>query len=207
VEKEVWEQHSFFEDLSSEIKLDLRQKRLHEAIEPYIDVKKLRQLAQEKQQLEEALRTGDIPEELHWILSMMAIMLKPIEREQVKSPHDIAPHLQLRYGHDCQENFCVVCLNTKNRVQKVQSLYRGTVNTTHIRVAEIFREPIKLGSAAIITGHNHPSSDPTPSLEDVSIVRKINQAAEILEIGHLDHIIFSHATYVSLRELGLGFDK
>jgi DNA repair protein RadC len=194
--KEIWRQHSFFDESNPEPQRQQQKvdRNLREAIEPYIDVKRLRELATEKQQLEEALRTGDIPEELHWILSMMAVMLAPTEREVVKSPYDIATHLQLKYGHDCQESFCVVCLNTKNRVQKIHTLYRGTVNTTQIRVAEVFREPVKLNSRTIITAHNHPSSDPSPSIEDELIVQKINQAAEVLEIEHLDHIIFSHAT-------------
>jgi len=134
-------------------------------------------------------------------------MVAPIEREQVKSPVDIVSHLQLQMGHECQEQFCVVCLNTKNRVQKIHTLYQGTVNAANVRVAEVFREPVKLNSTAIITAHNHPSGDPSPSTEDVLIVDKITKAGKLLDIDHHDHIILTPGKWVSLRERGLGFDE
>jgi hypothetical protein len=87
-----------------------------------MDVPKLRQLASDHGRLEEALRTGDIPEEISWLLSLLATVLKPIGRDQVKSPRDIASFLQVSMGHECQEQLCVACLNTKNRIQKIHTV-------------------------------------------------------------------------------------
>ena len=66
-------------------------------------VPKLRQLASDHERLEDALRTGDIPEEISWLLSLLGTVLKPIDRDQIKSPSDIASFLQVNMGHECQE--------------------------------------------------------------------------------------------------------
>jgi DNA repair protein RadC len=171
-----------------------------------MDVPKLRQLASDHERLEDALRTGDIPEEISWLLSLLTTVLAPIERDVVRSPHDIASHLMVRSGHLCQEEFNCVCLNTKNRVQ-IHTVYRGSLNAAMIRVGEAFREPIKLNSAAVIFQHNHPSGLPEPSPEDVLITRELVSAGKLLDCEVLDHVITGQGKWVSLRERGLGFDK
>jgi len=210
--KEHWEQHSFLDAPApvSEKTHQKRQKsarRLREAIEPYISIPKLRQRVSEQTRLEEALRTGDIPEEVSWLLSLFAAMIAPIERDEVKSPSDIAGHLQVKIGHLCQEQFCVVCLNTKHRVQKIHTVYQGTVDTASIRVAEVYREPVKLNSAGVIFAHNHPSSDPTPSPEDILITRELVSAGKLLQIEPLDHLVITRDQWVSFRALGLWPDS
>jgi len=209
--KETWQQESFLIDARPAKEQRQRQlpsdRRLREAIEPYMDVPKLRQLASDQGKLEEALRTGDIPEEISWLLSLLATVLKPIGRDQVKSPRDIASYLQVRMGHECQEQLCVACLNTKNRVQKIHTVYKGNVNSSMIRAAEVYREPVRLNSVAILIAHQHPSGDCTPSPEDVLVTRELRQAGTIFDIELLDSLIVSPSNYVSLRERGLGFDK
>ena len=167
VGKEQYQQHSFLEDPQPAKEPRRRQvpadKKIREAIEPYVDIPTLRRLIAERGDIQEALRTGDIPEEVRQLLSLLETMIAPINRDQVKSPADVAGYLQLKYGHEPRECFCIICLNTKNRVQAVETLYRGTLNSAPVRVAEVLRAPIKHNSAAFITGHNHPSSDPTPS--------------------------------------------
>jgi hypothetical protein len=126
--KEQWQQESFLIDARPAKEQRQRQlpsdRRLREAIEPYMDVPKLCQLASNHGRLEEALRTGDIPEEISWLLSLLTTVLAPIDRDQVRSPADIASYLQVRMGHECQEQFCTICLNTKNRVQKIETVYQ-----------------------------------------------------------------------------------
>src|SRR5205085_55568 len=190
---ERYQQHSFLDDpqptKEPRQRLQNSDKRLREAIAPYMDVPKLRQLASDHERLEDALRTGDIPEEISWLLSLLATVLKPIDRDQVKSPRDIASYLQVHMGYECQEQLCVACLNNQNRVQKIHTVYKGNVNSAMIRPGEVFREPVRLNSVAIIVAHQHPSGDPTPSPEDVLITRELRQAGTIFDIELLDSMI------------------
>jgi DNA repair protein RadC len=98
-----------------------------------------------------------------------------------------------------------VLLDTKNRVQEVVMLYKGSLNTAVIRIGEVFKEGIRRNVAAIIIVHNHPSGDPTPSPEDVRVTQKIVEAGQLLNIDVLDHLVIGHNRYVSLKERGLGF--
>lgn len=209
---ERWQQHSFFGGDTDVPTKRRRQQppdnQLREAIEQYIDIPTLRRLIAEKGNIQEALRTGDIPTEVSHLLGLLEVMISPIGRDQIRSPHDVAAYLQVKYGHESQECFSVVCLNTKNRVQTVETLYRGTLNSAPVRIAEVLAVPLKYHSAAFITAHNHPSGFPDPSPEDVLLIREINAGARVMDLDHLDHIIFSNDRHISTRERGLGgFDK
>ena len=104
-----------------------------------------------------------------------------------------------------QEELRVLLLDTRNRVLSAITLYRGSLNSSQIRVAEIFKSAIRANSASIIVLHNHPSGDPTPSPEDVAVTRSIVQAGKLLDIDVLDHLVIGHNRWVSLKERGLGF--
>jgi DNA repair protein RadC len=83
----------------------------------------------------------------------------------------MAAVLMVEMAHLDQEQMRVACLDTKNKLQKVHVVYQGSLNTSLIRVGEIFKEPLKLNSAAVILAHNHPSGEPEPSPEDVLVTR------------------------------------
>jgi DNA repair protein RadC len=105
-----------------------------------------------------------------------------------------------------QEELWVVLLDTRNRVLKTQVIYKGSLNTSVVRVAEIFRPAIAHAAAAIILAHNHPSTDPSPSPEDIRVTREIVQAGKLFDIPLLDHLIIGCNRFVSLKERALGFD-
>jgi len=129
----------------------------------------------------------------------------PEERFQITSPADAANLVMLDMSLLDQEHLWVLLLDTRNQVVDVVRLYQGSVNTSLIRVAEVFREAIKRNCAAIIVAHNHPSGDPTPSPEDVRITRQIYEAGKLLDIELLDHLIIGHQRFISMKERGLGF--
>ncbi|GAB4112826.1 MAG: DNA repair protein RadC [Roseiflexaceae bacterium] len=127
------------------------------------------------------------------------------ERLQIRSPTDAAQLMLIEMGHLDQEQLRTICLDTKNRVQKVHTVYVGSLNASMVRIGEIFKEAIRLNSAAIIVVHNHPSGEPTPSPEDVAVTRQIVEAGRLLDIDVLDHLVIGQGRYVSMRERGLGF--
>ena len=123
----------------------------------------------------------------------------------IKSPADAADLLRDMNMLD-QEQMRVIVVNTKNRVIEIATIYKGSVHTTVIRVGEVLRAAVKCNAPAFILAHNHPSSDPTPSPEDIAVTGEISKAAKLLDISLLDHIVIGGAgRYVSLKERGLGF--
>lgn len=129
------------------------------------------------------------------------------ERPQVHSPADVAHLVGSEMALLPQEEFWVLHLDSRNRVLRVRKLYRGTLNQARVRVAEVFRDAIRDNAAAIIAVHNHPSGDPSPSPEDVTLTRDLVRAGKLLDVPLLDHLIIGLGRWVSLKERGLGFER
>jgi DNA repair protein RadC len=83
------------------------------------------------------------------------------------------------------------------------TVYIGTLNTSLVRAAEIFREAILRNCAGVIVAHNHPTGNPQPSPEDVHMSRGLSAAGKLLDIPLHDHLIIGRDSWVSLKELGL----
>ncbi len=130
----------------------------------------------------------------------------PEQRARVSSPADAANLLMSDMALLEQEHLRLVLLDTRNHVLATPNIYVGSLNTSVIRVGELFRHAIKENAAAMIVAHNHPSGDPSPSPEDVSVTRQIVSAGQLLDVEVLDHLVIGHGRYVSLKERGLGFD-
>jgi DNA repair protein RadC len=108
-----------------------------------------------------------------------------------------------------QEIFWVLLLDTKNKLigQPVETT-RGLLDTSPVHPREVFSKAVRYSAAAVILAHNHPSGDPTPSKEDIDITRRLIEAARILGIRVVDHLIVGKPTaaspgFVSLREKNL----
>ena len=130
----------------------------------------------------------------------------PDERPQIRTPADAANILMSEMALLEQEQLRVMLLDTRNRVLAAPTVYVGSLNTTMIRVSEIFREAIRQNAAALIVAHNHPSGDPSPSPEDVAVTREIIEAGRLLDVEVLDHLIIGQQRFVSLKERGLAFE-
>jgi DNA repair protein RadC len=126
------------------------------------------------------------------------------ERPFVKSPADGANLLLPRMSHLEQEELHVILLDTRNRVLAIQAIYKGSLNSSMVRIGELFRPAIEAPAAAVVVAHNHPSGDPEPSPEDVSVTRQLVEAGKLLDISVLDHIIIGNGRFVSLKERSLG---
>lgn len=101
-----------------------------------------------------------------------------------------------------QEVLCALYLNTKNQIVGIQEVTRGTVDRSLATAAEIYKAAIFHNASHVIMAHNHPSGDPEPSREDISVTQRIAEAGRILEIPLLDHVIIGDSSFVSLCERG-----
>lgn len=131
----------------------------------------------------------------------------PEERPRITNPVDAANLLMADMMLLEQEQLRLILLDTRNHVLSIPTIYVGSLNTSVIRIGELFRAAIRENAAALIVVHNHPSGDPAPSPEDVNVTRQIATAGKLLDIELLDHIVIGQQRYVSLKERGLGFDS
>ena len=134
------------------------------------------------------------------------MLTEPLQdRPLVRSAADAADLLIPEMAGLEQEQMRVILLNTRNRVLGIPMVYQGSLHTTVIRLGELFREAVRNNAAAMIIAHNHPSSDPSPSPEDVAVTREVVKSGKLLDVDVMDHLILGGNRWVSLKERGLGF--
>jgi DNA repair protein RadC len=106
---------------------------------------------------------------------------------------------------DCdkdKEHFWIVGTTTRNNIKYIELVALGTLNQALVHPREVFRMAILQASSSIITVHNHPSGDPSPSEEDIKLTKRLCEAGKILGIETLDHVIVGTNSYQSLKEMG-----
>lgn len=128
----------------------------------------------------------------------------PEERPAINSPADAAALVSYEMAALEQEHLRVILLDRRNRVLETVEVYKGSVNSSQLRVGEVFKDAIRKNASAVIVIHNHPSGDPTPSPEDVAVTRAITQAGKLLDVEVLDHLVIGQGKWVSLKERGFG---
>jgi DNA repair protein RadC len=131
------------------------------------------------------------------------------ETVSVRTPQDAAQHL-MRHVYTPfdtfeQEEAWTLLLNTKNKITHEVMAYRGTIDTIHIRLAEVFREAVRFNARGIILSHVHPSGSPESSPQDVRFTHEAVAAGKLLGIDLIDHLVIGRDCYISLKEKGLGF--
>ncbi len=147
--------------------------------------------------------------QLHAALELGRRVARQPEPEQVRitCPDDAANFLMTDMMFLEQEHLRLILLDTRNLIIDTPTVYVGSLNTTVVRIGDLFKRAIRCNAAAMIVAHNHPSGDPSPSPEDVSVTKSIVKAGELMNIQVLDHVIIGRNRYVSLKERGLGFDE
>jgi DNA repair protein RadC len=129
----------------------------------------------------------------------------PEERPMINSPADAAALVSYEMSALEQEHLRVILLDRRNRVLETVEVYKGSVNSSQVRVGEVFKEAVRKNASAVVVIHNHPSGDPAPSPDDVAVTRAIVQAGKLLDVDVLDHLVIGQGRWVSLKERGLGF--
>lgn len=127
--------------------------------------------------------------------------LTPKERVLITSPQDVADQVQYKMASLEQEELWVLLLDSRNHHIRTEQLYRGSLNASSVRPAEIYRAGIRHNAAALIIVHNHPSGDPLPSPEDVHLTRVLIEAGQMLEMPILDHVVVGVRGITSIKTL------
>lgn len=117
---------------------------------------------------------------------------------QIKGPNDVANLLMNDLRFEKREIVKVVIINNKNIVLKILDVAIGSGNCSNLNIRYILSETVKMNAPKIILVHNHPSGDPTPTKQDIIVTEKLKEAAELLTIELLDHIVIGNMQYKSI---------
>lgn len=115
----------------------------------------------------------------------------------------LADYLHADMAHRAVERVRVLHLNSKNVLIRDELVSEGSIDQAAVYIREIVRRALELGSTALILVHNHPSGDPEPSRQDISLTRDLIAAGKPLGITVHDHIVVGSKAQASLRALGL----
>ena len=125
---------------------------------------------------------------------------RPINKQKIiiKTPKDAANLLIEELKYEKQEVLKGIILDTKNVVQKIINIASGGTNSINVEPKDVLKEVVKMEMPKIIIVHNHPTGEVNPSLQDIQITKRIKEAAQILGIQLLDHIIIGDGKFKSL---------
>ena len=134
-------------------------------------------------------------------------MENPALSAAISAPEDAVELVRYEMQALIQEELRVILLDTRNRKIDVKPVYKGSLNSSMVRIGELFRDAIQHNAASVILVHNHPSGDPSPSPEDVALTHSAVQAGKLLDIEVLDHLVIGQGQqWVSLKQKNLGFE-
>jgi DNA repair protein RadC len=120
-----------------------------------------------------------------------------------KTPEASARYLLPRYASRPVETFGLLALDVRHRLRHEAVISVGCLTSSLVHPREVFQQAVVWRAAALILFHNHPSGDPEPSTEDVSITRRLASAGTLMGIEVLDHLVLGAARWVSLKERGV----
>jgi len=116
----------------------------------------------------------------------------------IKTPQDVADLLTQELRYEKKEIVKLLILNNKNVVEKIVDLVQGNNNSARVEIKQILEEVLKTGMIKFILVHNHPSGDSKPSIQDIELTKKLENAANLVGIKLLDHIIIGDGTFYSI---------
>jgi DNA repair protein RadC len=129
--------------------------------------------------------------------------VKGVPRTPISSPWHAYQILRDSYATAQQEHFIVLLQDTKSCLIRSEVVAIGTLNEMLVHPREVFYPAIRHKAATVVLAHNHPSGDPEPSSEDLSLTKQLCLAGEMLQIAVVDHLILGADRFVSLRQRGL----
>ena len=127
-------------------------------------------------------------------------MSKPLNILNIKitSPNDVCNLLMDELKYEKREKVKVIILNAKNNILKIVDLGTGTTSIAIIDPKDVLLEVVKMGAPKMILIHNHPSGDPTPSIQDLRITKRLCECSKMFGVELLDHIVIGDGRYESI---------
>ena len=124
-------------------------------------------------------------------------------RPPILAPHDVVPIVrELVPESEKREHLIALYLDTRSVLMDVRVISIGTLGACMVEPASVYRPAIEMGASAVIVAHNHPSGDPSPSTQDVTVTQRLGAAGVILGIEFIDHIVVgANLTFASIRHL------
>ncbi len=126
-----------------------------------------------------------------------------VDNFSVGSPKSVADIFMNILRDEMKEHFYVLLLDTKNKIISWDEISKGDLNSSIVHPREVFKYALKYSANSIICLHNHPSGEPTPSMQDIEITKRLQEVGNLVGIKLLDHIIIGYNKYISLREKGI----
>ena len=124
-------------------------------------------------------------------------------RLNFSNPKSIAKLYMEELRHKETEQVVLLLLDTKLSLIREIFLTKGTVNYSVLSSREVFLTALKFNAVNFVLLHNHPSGDPTPSIQDINITKKIGYVGDLLGITLIDHIIIGDNSFYSMKDKGL----
>ncbi len=125
----------------------------------------------------------------------------PVQR--IREPEDVVRLFDGRLRDLQVEEFHLLALDSQSQVLREVLITRGLLNSSLVHPREVFRAAIAEAAAGIIVVHNHPSGDPTPSVEDRAVTRQLAEAGRLLDLPLYDHVVIAGDRFVSFATAGL----
>ena len=117
---------------------------------------------------------------------------------KIKNPKDVSELLMNDLRFEKREIAKSILLNNKNDILKIMDVAIGSGNFSNLNIRYILSETVKMNAPKIILVHNHPSGDPTPSKSDLIVTKRLKDAAQLIDIELLDHIVIGNMRYKSI---------
>ncbi len=127
-------------------------------------------------------------------------LVQPSLRVEVKNAADVGALFAVKLRALQHEEFFVLLLDSKGRVIDLVKIGQGTINECGVSTREAYKHALERGAASVVFMHNHPSGDPTPSPEDVSLTSRLQAAGALLDVPMLDHVIIGAEGWYSFSE-------
>ena len=128
---------------------------------------------------------------------------KIINKDFIRSADEVKEYLQHELRDKNREVFVAIYLNGRNQILKMEELFQGTISTSAVYPREVVKRALENDAAAIVFVHNHPSGNPNPSQDDLSITKKLKDALMSIDVSVHDHIIIAGNDVYSFADHGL----